>query len=261
MSIATGHSAVMAGRLGGVKGAVGKIDFFPTAPWGTRALTKFVLPSLWPQVDLADLTCWDPCSGLRHMADVLQESFKKVLASDVYDYGVGDRVGSFVGLGAIAPPSQRVDFVVGNPPFVLATEFVERALSLAGVGVAMLLRTQFVETAERYDLFGREPFEFMATFAGRLAMLENRWDPEATTATSYSWFVWDRRPGKRGAGRMRVLLIPPDACRAYSRPDDIEMFADRFVEESQERKEKKRQRELSALKKLLAKHGPQTETT
>jgi hypothetical protein len=45
------------------------------------------------------LSVWEPAAGEGHMAEVLMEYFQQVRASDVFDYGCGYEVGSFVGRG------------------------------------------------------------------------------------------------------------------------------------------------------------------
>jgi hypothetical protein len=78
------------------------------------------------------------------------------------------------------PP--RVDAIVSNPPYALAREFIERALSLMhprGV-VAMLLRTDYDHAASRRHLFAECP-----AFAKKLVLTRRiRWfDPPARPAS------------------------------------------------------------------------------
>jgi hypothetical protein len=155
------------------------------------------------------------------MAEPLREYFGKVYASDVHDYGRGYAVGSFVGQGAdVKRCPFRPDWIITNPPFRLGEEFVHRALAEAKVGVAMLARTAFIESASRYHLFSGGTFAIFAPFSGRLPMVKGRWDPKASSATSYSWFVWL----KSNVGAARVIMIPPDAVRTCSRENDVALF-------------------------------------
>ena len=55
----------------------------------------------------------------------------------------------------------------------------------------MLVRAQWVEGVERYEkLFRDQPPAVYAPFVERVPMVKGRWDPDASTATSYAWFVW-----------------------------------------------------------------------
>jgi hypothetical protein len=209
-----GGLAVMAGR----REPADSLDFFPTPPWATRALFEYVIGHR-----LAADRCWEPACGEGHMADVLREEFRSVIASDVHDYGVGARVGSFVGAGPDVMTSPGpVDWIITNPPFTLAVEFAERALAEDVTGVALLVRTSWLEGGDRYRrLFERRPPIRIAQFAERVPMVKGRWDPQASTATSYCWVVW--RPSTSD-GTTRFVWIPPGCRERLTRPDDVARF-------------------------------------
>ncbi len=214
-----GAGAVMAARLS----APDAVDFFPTPPWATRALCEHVI--LPP--DYKHRNAWDPCAGEGHMSEVLAEYFTEgVYSSDVHDYERGHVIGSFVGEGpdVVLPPAVRVDWIVMNPPFNLALEFVERALSVALRGAAVLVRTSWLEGAERYRrLFCMHPPSKIAVFAERVPMVKGRWDPDASTATSYVWLVW--RKGSPLPFAPQFSWIPPGCRTALTREDDVARFA------------------------------------
>src|SRR5260370_31636212 len=106
--------------------------------------------------------------------------------------------------------------------FVAACEFTLRARDLAGEGVAMLARTTWIESIGRYETLLRDcPPALYAPFVERVPMVKGRWDPDASTATSYAWFVW-----LNGAsGSTRVFWIPPGCRRELARADDVARFA------------------------------------
>jgi hypothetical protein len=156
------------------------------------------------------------------MCEVLEEYFGKVVASDIKNYGYEHRVGSFVGDVAI---EARADFVIANPPFTLALEFAERALTQADVGVALLVRSVWSETVGRYrKLFSINPPSVIAQFSERCPMLKGRWDPKARSATAYSWFVWLRSAPSAGT---EFRWIPPGCRKLLTNPDDVERYAAR----------------------------------
>jgi hypothetical protein len=170
------------------------------------------------------------------MAEVLKEYFRYVHASDVHDYGRGYAVGSFVGVGLDVAEWPRehlgapLDWIVTNPPFPKALEFAHRALDEAKDGVALLLRTVWTESEERYEaLFRDRPPSTIAQFAERVPMHEGRWEPDGSTATAYSWYVW-RLPLDPGQGT-RLMWIPPGQRQALEKPDDRRRFAFRETEE------------------------------
>ena len=173
------------------------LDFFPTPPWATRALCEHV-------IELRGRTVWEPACGEGHMAKPLKEYAVGVLASDVHDYGYGD-VNDFLFPGF----AHVVDWVVTNPPFRLAEQFIRRGIEVATEGVAVLVRTSFIESVGRYEnLFRDMPPSIMAQYTERVPMAKGRCLKETVTATAYCWLVWRRHL------RMptRLQWIPP--CRA-----------------------------------------------
>jgi hypothetical protein len=146
----------------------------------------------------------EPACGAGHMAKVLKEYFGEVQASDVHSYGYGS-VRDYL---EVPYEANAVDWVITNPPFRLAEEFVQRSLIVARCGVAILARTVFLESVGRYrDLFQRTPPSRFAQFTERVPMLKGRLDRKASTATGYAWLVWETG----FVTEPRLMWIPP--CR------------------------------------------------
>lgn len=210
------------------------LEFFPTPPWATRALFEHVLTEVGPSAWHHGMTAWDPCAGEGHMAAVLAEGFQEVWRTDVHDYGGLNGVGSFVGEGAdrVLAPSPSPDWIVFNPPFSIALEFVERSLVEAVHGVAALVRMQWLEGGQRYArLFRVFPPSIVAPFAERVPMHKGRWEPDGSTATAYVWCVWARLPrlAPQTLGtwpsETRMIWIPPGCRSRLERADDRARFA------------------------------------
>lgn len=177
-------------------------DDFPTPPWATRALMEHVISDCGP---FSSQCALEPACGEGHMAKVLSEYFGEVRASDAFAYGYGD-VRDYLELPHEA---NAVDWVITNPPFRLAEEFVHRSLIVARRGVAVLARTVFIESVGRYrDLFERSPPGRVAQFVERVPMVKGRLDRRASTATGYCWLIWLR---SEEGPTPRLLWIPP--CR------------------------------------------------
>ncbi|MGU3386994.1 hypothetical protein ACLBYG_20960 [Methylobacterium sp. D53M] len=191
------------------------LDFFPTPPWAMRALLVEVLPRVTAGRHI--LTAWDPACGEGHMVEVLGEQITFAKGSDVFDYGRGYPVADF--LDADTRLSPAADLICTNPPFNAAVKFALKALDEASV-VALLLRTAWMEGEGRYEaLFRDRPPTVFAPFVERVPMLRGRWDPAASTATAYAWFVWvDGEPPRA------PLWIPPGQRRSRTRPDDARRF-------------------------------------
>ena len=176
-------------------------DDFPTPPWATRALLEHVFGG---DPAVADMSCLEPACGAGHMSKVLEGYFHSVESSDVLDYGFGRKIDFF----DYETTSNQYDWLITNPPFRLAEEFILKGLSITRIGVAILARTVFLESSGRYKaIFSTKPPTKFAQFVERVPMVKGRLDKAATTATGYCWLVWD----KRVSGSPELVWIPP--CR------------------------------------------------
>ena len=192
----TSH-AVMAQRVE----AKDSLDDFPTPPWATRALVEHVIEQAGYT---KHLTCLEPACGRGHMAQALGEYFGQAQASDVHPYGFGD----VVDFARSIYPAGAFDWVITNPPFRLAEDFVVRAMPIARRGVAMLTRTVFLESVGRYErMFKPNPPSKVAQFTERVPMVKGQLDKKASTATGYAWIVWE----KGWSDPTQLIWIPP--CR------------------------------------------------
>ena len=211
------RSGVMAQRID----PTDALDFYPTPPWATRALFENELLGESAAAMKAQ-SVWEPAAGEGHMAEVIKEYSSNVAATDVHDYGKGYGVGSYIGAGPDVQADKAVDWVITNPPFNKAQEFLDRALCEAVMGVAFLLRTAWLEGGDRYrDIFSQTPPTRVAVFSERVPMAKGRWDPEGSTATSYAWFIWltEVHPGET-----ELVWIPPGQRKALTRPTDVARF-------------------------------------
>lgn len=190
----TSH-AVMAQRVE----AHDSLDHFPTPPWATRALCEYV-------ISVGGMAVWEPACGEGHMARPLAEYAASVRATDVHDYGFG-QVRDFLFPGA--HNGLPVDWIITNPPFRLAEQFIHIGLDAAQRGVAVLVRSVFIESSGRYHgLFRDRPPAIYAQFVERVPMVKGRLDRTASTATSYCWLIWTTEP----CTKTDLRWIPP--CRA-----------------------------------------------
>lgn len=205
------------------------VNFFPTPPWGFRAAGELIR-----RFDPGARSVWECACGAGHGVHALNDDFPVVHASDAYLY---DRNVVFDFLSPGQGPFGAVDWIVTNPPFDPAAEFVRLAWDRASRGVAMLLRPAFSETVGRYELLNvTHPVGVKAWFAERLPMMEGRWDPEKSTASAYQWLFWLKpcvdSPTARLARQVRAELgmaldwtIPPGTRERLSRPSDERFMA------------------------------------
>jgi hypothetical protein len=196
MSQNTSH-AVMAQRVE----PHDSLDYFPTPPWATRALCEWLQDEAGEQI--GGMWALDPACGEGHMVRPLAEYFDTVGAADIHPYGHGD-VRDFL----FGEPT-AADWTITNPPFRLAEQFIEQAIKGSHRGVAMLVRTSFLESVGRYErLFSRTPPTHVLQFVERVPMHKGRLVKDGVTATAYCWLVWIK--GDFGAPTQLRWLAP---CR------------------------------------------------
>jgi hypothetical protein len=188
------------------------LDDFPTPPWATRAAIE-AIKGHFPGLLTPDMMCREPCANRGFMVRPLREYFETVIASDVHDYGVGFPVDDYL----FGPLQTKVDWTFINPPFRLAEQFIQRAISTSRFGVAVIVRSAFVEGIARYEsLFRAKRPTLILQHCERVPMVKGRYDPKATTATAYTWLIWVNAGGAEGT---RFDWIPK--CRArLERPED-----------------------------------------
>lgn len=203
------------------------LNYLPTPPWAARAGAEMLL-----RLDPTAHTIWEPACGEGHIAGPLQDYFA-VCATDIHAHGFG-LVEDFL----LPSPTRRfwkADWVKTNPPFKDLDAFVARGLEASKAGVALLLRTSAVESIKRHDIMQR--LAVQVTFSERVPMVLGRWDPEASSATSYGWFYW-MHPAAEAASPLALAiqaaraegmwlhgLFPPGTRDRLWHADDVRKYA------------------------------------
>lgn len=213
------NRAVFNKRLTGVND--NELDDFPTPPWATRAWME-ILFRLYAN---NGQTVWECSSNRGYMVRPMQEFFSlgNVMASDVVPYLEFPfaTVHDFLNV-PIIPFGRHVDWIITNPPFIRAADFIERGLLLARVGVAVLVRTSFLEGVRRYErLFRDNPPNAIWQYVERVPMVQGRYDPVASTATSYCWLLWKKSMSRREP----LQWIPPSKKRLIKPQDELCLVA------------------------------------
>ncbi|MBS7812313.1 hypothetical protein [Roseococcus pinisoli] len=194
-----------------------KLDFFPTPPWAVRAVMPFLAPYL-----PTTITMKDPSAGAGHLiyGAASSKAFKHVEAqgTDIHDYGFG-----YAYQDMLTSQNEEHDLVITNPPFPFAARYAHRVLTeweRPPLVFAMLVRNSWLEGVGRYDkIFGNPKTRPTANmvFCERVPMVLGRYDPDASTATAYSWIVWSRL---LQGDQTRTIWIPPGQKKSLFREVD-----------------------------------------
>jgi hypothetical protein len=154
---------------------------------------------------------WDPACGLGTIPKAMDAAGLCVIGCDLVDRA-----------GGVYPerdflrdnrPIARVDNVISNPPFNLAREFIDRALTIATHKVAMLLPLTFLEGQARARWLLTTPLARVHVFSWRISMppgeLLTAGKVEAKGGKKcFAWFVW----AKDHEGPAQVMLLTREAA-------------------------------------------------
>lgn len=131
---------------------------------------------------------WEPACGDGAISKVLEDNDYTVFSSDLHNYGYGLIGTDFF---KVKKPD-GVEGVITNPPYKLALQFAAKAISEVPY-VALLLRTNFLESTSRLPFFRSYPPARIWISSRRLPMMHRfGWTgPKSVSNTCHAWFVWD----------------------------------------------------------------------
>lgn len=187
-------------------------DYYATDPISTYALFN---------VELFDSTSFlEPCCGEGHISKVIQDVLpnSQIESTDLIDRGFGIGGVDFLE----KQYNKKYDYIVTNPPYKLAQEFVEKSLSITNKKVAMFLKIQFLEGIGRYNMFKNTSLKVIHVFSGR----QDPWrdgktlNPETGkkwgSTMCFAWFIWEHNY----VGQPIINWIHPDKCKRIIKEDN-----------------------------------------
>lgn len=163
-------------------------DFYATDPESVRKLLEIA--------DIKGDHFFEPCVGQGHIANVLKEFYPEaqVLGSDIVDRGYPEtRISDYIA----SESDIETDWIITNPPYSQAREFIEKALTQTRKGVAMFLKIQFLEGQKRKAFLEQSPLKYVYVFSGRQDPFRNGLEKNPHTGKKwggtmcFAWFVWE----------------------------------------------------------------------
>lgn len=203
-------------------------DAYDSPRWTVHALlqrvslpgARWLEPSVGRGQVIAAVDEWRAWAGLPPIIwDAVELNPARVAALRAQGRRV--REGNFLEIGSTL--GTTYDVVIGNPPYLLAREFVETGLRIAPL-VVYLLRQGFVGTAERsawlrgcmpdrYTLPHRPTYVTRARWDAR----RRRFIETTSDSTESEWMIFHRTPRREGI--CAVLDQVPEEVRAAERAE------------------------------------------
>lgn len=159
-------------------------DFYATEPKAAELLLE---------LETFNKDIWECASGENDLADVFKEKGFNVRTTDIVK-----RTNTTDVLNFLSTTEKWNGDIITNPPYFMAKEFVEHALSLINKGgkVAMFLKLQFLEGKKRKELFANNPPKVVYISSSRLLCAKNgkfeQMRKGGGSAVAYAWFVWEK---------------------------------------------------------------------
>ena len=145
------------------------------------------------------------------MSEVFKEAGLSTYSTDLVDRGYGDAHG----VDFLMEQKSFAPWIITNPPYKLANEFVKHAYKLQvenkqGEGFIFLLRLAFLEGQARYkEIFKDMPPSKVLVHTKRLTLIrgdhEESWYGSGKTAMA--WFVWEIDPFTKEGAQPRIQWL------------------------------------------------------
>lgn len=160
-----------------------KVDFYETPPLATIALLDFLEKNgcLCPGHSI-----WEPACGSGKIAEILRNRGYNVISTDLNDFGYGETGIDFLS------EQRECDWIITNPPFSKATEFIKHARDLH-VNCALLLKSQFWHAKSRLNMFQNDAPSYVLPLTWRPDFLYGQ--KSGSPTMEVIWSVWNGTVG------------------------------------------------------------------
>lgn len=160
-------------------GAREKDDFYPTPPYAVEELLKR---------ELFTGNIFEPACGEGDISNVLLKKGFQVVSHDLFNRGYGVPGMDFL------KSDIYCDNIITNPPYKHALDFVLKAKQLSRNKIAMFLKTVWLESENRYQMFQDKefPLKTVYQFSKRVSLYKRGVKMKNSGMIAYAWYVWDR---------------------------------------------------------------------
>ena len=205
------HAAIAAHRGGG-KSMRQEDDFYATDPIALEMLLNNCSKELkqefyncedsWLQKVTANVQLiWEPAAGTGNLSNYLRERYYKVVASDLKFRGVKNVV---EGIDFLSIKDYKQKFkgatpriILTDPPYSLATEFIEHALEIlpeGGLYIALMNITYLAGQKRFQRVYSKGSLREIYVFSKRIECWKNGERPKdkCGSIANYAWYVFQK---------------------------------------------------------------------
>lgn len=178
-------------QLAGGKGTNQRIenDFYATNPISVIKLLENY------KVD-NDSSIYEPCCGQGHISETIKNFYPNtnITSTDLINRGYGIGNIDFLKIDE----NKKYDYIITNPPFKLAKEFITKSLNICNKSVCMFLKIQFLESVGRKEWLKNSPLKYVYVFSERQCPMRNGIEINPKTGKKWSnticfaWFIWEK---------------------------------------------------------------------
>ena len=153
-------------------------DFYPTPAYAVEELLKR---------ETFDGNIWECACGDGAISEVFKNKGFEVHSTDLINRGYGTEM-DFLQSDFVA------DNIITNPPYKLALDFVLHAKNLSNKKIAMFLKTVWLESESRYNMFqdAEYPLKTVYQFSKRVSLYKGGVKMKNSGMIAYAWYVWDK---------------------------------------------------------------------
>ena len=153
-------------------------DFYPTPTYAVEELLRR---------EKFNGNIWECACGEGDISEVLIKNGFDVISTDLIDRGYGKQLD-------FLKSNIQSDNIITNPPYKLALQFILKAKQQSNSKIAMFLKTVFLESTSRYEMFqdAEYPLKTIYQFSKRVSLYKNGKKMKNSGMIAYAWYVWDK---------------------------------------------------------------------
>lgn len=182
-------------NIAGANSEKGRVenDYYATNPVDTLAFLELIDS----EYDLSSAEIIEPAAGEGHIMNVISERYRSanVVGRDLIDRGKKEIES---GIDFITTNNdEHFDYVITNPPFTLAREFIDKSLEVADVAF-IFAKLQFLEGKARKRWFENGHLKYVYVYSYRANPWRNGKSTDESgkkwsSTMAFAWYVFDKK--------------------------------------------------------------------